>query len=181
MEVEIEHQGPKVIRGVPAPAKRHMPDRELEEDQNEAAELDHLLFGSKFAHDDVGDRVKVGALQATENQDVLVFDYCHWGPNNVLVMKFEARGLYILERTPTRTADPVMNVLKRVRTSLKSVVCDNAPEFLKVRRLCDEVGIQFNPTHLGRPEVKGRQESAVKAAKLMLRWCVEAAKRQVPE
>lgn len=128
--------------------------------------MDHLLFGSKFAHDEEGQRY-VGALEATENQDVLVFDYCHWGPNNVLVMKFEARGLYFLERTPNRTADPVIQLLKRVRASIKSVVCDNAPEFLKVRRTCDELGIQFNPTHLGRPEVKGRQESAVKAAKLM--------------
>lgn len=104
---------------------------------DEATELDHLLFGTKFAHEDTGEK-RICALQATENQDVLVFDYCHWGNVNVLVMKFEARGLFILERTDKRIADPVINVLMRVRTSLKSVVCDNAVEFLKVRPVCEK-------------------------------------------
>lgn len=167
-------------QGVPAPVKRDFPIENGQEVTSEANELDHLLFGAKFAHEEDGVRL-MGALEATENQEVLVFDYCHWGNNNVLVMKFEARGLYFLEKTERRTAEPVINLIKRVRTTLKSVVCDNAPEFLRVKSVCDELGVQFNPTHLGRPEVKGRQESAVKAAKLMLRWCVEAASRQMAE
>lgn len=60
-------------------------------------------------------------------------------------------------------------------------MCDNASEFLRIRGVCEKLGVQFNPTHLGRPEVKGRQESAVKVAKLMIRWCVETAKEQMDE
>lgn len=96
-------------------------------------------------------------------------------------MKLEARGLYFLHKSPNRTGDPVIKLILRIHRSLQAVVCDNAPEFLKIRPVCERVGVEFNPTHLGRPEVKGRQESAVKAAKLMIRWCVELGKRQMPE
>lgn len=157
---ETTNATPQVVVGVPAPTKREI---ELENDED-AAMLDALLFGTKIGMDEDGNR-RVGALNATEVHDVLVLDYCHWGPNNVLVMKLEGRGLYFLKWTVNRTSEPAARLIARIHPSLRAVVCDNAPEFLKLRRVCENYGVEFNPTHLGRQEVKGRQESAVKCAK----------------
>lgn len=168
---------PAAVFGVPAPVRRLEPDPI---DDADALALDSLLFGDKMAKSE--DQVHfVGALQASESFDVLVLDYCHWGPNNVLVMKLEGRGIFFLEWTPNRTAEPVIKLLDRIHRSVRAVVCDNAPEFIKLRKVCEELGVEFNPTHLGREEVKGRQEAAVKAAKLMLKWCVDTGKRQMAE
>lgn len=95
---------PAVMQGIPAPVKRPI---EIDPEDDDIKALDDLLFGEKAAFDEDRNRV-VGALNATESQDVLVFDYCHWGPVNVLVMKLEGRGLYFLQHTSKRTAEPVI-------------------------------------------------------------------------
>lgn len=71
-----------LVQGVPVPTKRAVPAEDESEQSPEANELDYLLFGAKFSHEDDGNK-RIGALEATENQEVLVFDYCHWGNNNV--------------------------------------------------------------------------------------------------
>lgn len=135
------------------------PNKRTKDFDDEANKLGDLLFG---------------AVDMVYDADTLVFDHAVLKSSYLLCGKLEKRGLYFVDYTTNKNElQSVINVLTTFKSTITAVHCDNAKEFLSVKKKCDELGISFTTSSIGRDVAKGRQESVVKVVKLVYAHVVD--------
>lgn len=110
-------------------------------------------------------------------KDVLVFDgaefptVSHRGNRTFLVAKLVKCGTYFV-RPGGRSfaADQIIKIINALEIPIVACYSDRSRDFSRVQTYCLRKGIAYNPSHIGRDEYKGYQESAVSTAKAVMEW-----------
>lgn len=109
--------------------------------------------------------------------DVLVFDTAEMpfisarGNKHFLVAKLVRCGRYFVRPGGrSSAADHIIKIITHLRIPVVACYSDRSRDFSRVQNYCGRNNIAYNPSHLGRDEYKGHQESAVSHAKAIMEW-----------
>lgn len=110
-------------------------------------------------------------------QDVLVFDgaempvVSHRGNKFFMVAKLVRCGRYFVRPGGrSHTSDMLIRIITSLQIPVVSCYSDRSRDFSRVKTYCERNNISYNPSHFGRDEYKGHQESAVSHAKAVMEW-----------
>lgn len=121
-------------------------------------------------------------------KDVLVFDGAEFpviserGNRSFLVAKLIRCGRYFVRPGGRSTmSDTLIKIIRALNIPVVACYSDRSADFSRVTKYCENNNISYNPSHLGREEYKGHQESAVAHAKLVMEWFLHNWDLENPE
>lgn len=93
------------------------------------------------------------------------------GNKYFLVAKLIRCGMYFIRPGGrSSSSDTLIRIIRSLQIPVVACYSDRSSDFNRVKTYCERNNIQYNPSHLGRDQYKGYQESAMAKAKQVMEW-----------
>lgn len=95
----------------------------------------------------------------------------HRGNRSFLVARLVKCGLFFIRPGGrSHAADQIIKIITSMQIPIVACHSDRSRDFSRVQSYCARNNIAYFPSHAGRDEYKGLQESAVSTAKMVMEW-----------